>query len=349
MVSRMRLQLIRATLALVTLLAASAAAFADGPGQVKLSGDERQLAHFNNWANQIGPKANPAGKIKKVLYPLGNADVVGAFTSFTGPKGGPNRLVIVDAFPYGSPQEVQTMGSDQRLRAAFYGSSRPQHGYVWTVEFQNAIGTTGPAIHWELQTMGATNIETTYLDASGNKRKPPTRPRKGFKRGPDGIPYYDRNNRDFVEVRFTLNGVERSILYIQHDVTAKTVPPILRHELDRGFDAILQKAAFTNMGRAWAQGKAFVDSLLPSLDSKHGVFLTDQVRSAGTMKDLKLPAVKFGYSQAYLYRPLQSGSGVATALRAQSPKRPSASARHPTSKAPVKKPVAARRPARGKR
>src|SRR5262245_50085189 len=69
------------------------------PSSPSVSSNGLTHAHFDRWRETLGPMTNPDGAVDTVLYPLGGADVEGAFATFTNGRGdAPRRLVIVDAF-----------------------------------------------------------------------------------------------------------------------------------------------------------------------------------------------------------------------------------------------------------
>jgi hypothetical protein len=259
--------------------------------------------HFTRWKAQIGPAANPEGKIGTVLYPLGGADVQGGFAAFTNARGeAPRRLVIVDAFPFGAPAEVLRTHANAQLKQGFYHGRRSDTSYIWSAEFQFGPRVTGPAILWELEQMGARNVSVSYLDRRGRPTAPPTRDRGGFQGGPSGLAYYDVHDRDNVEVTFEVGGQRRSVLYVQQDLTSADLPPVLRNVIDGGYDGYLQKAQYLfGTGTSF---RAFVDRAQKGLDPEHGVILSDQghtpIRAGFVPVDV--PRIKFGYGGPHVHR-----------------------------------------------
>jgi hypothetical protein len=242
----------------------------------------------------VAPRLNPHGRIRRVFYPLGGADVAEALSLFEGPLGGVRELVITDVLPFGAPREVRAVFASHRVRRAFLGAADGVHerkeNFINLRNFASRVKLTGPAMLWELEHLGATAIRMQYLDTHGRPRPPPVRGRADrvvewstLKR--ERAPFYDAHDRDVVRVDFVLGGERRSILYIQQDVLdGHDLAPVLTQQLARGIDAYVEKAPLELVTREPYQ--TLRDLALLRLHPEHGLVATDQPSTLKRAKEL---------------------------------------------------------------
>jgi hypothetical protein len=262
---------------------------------------KRLIPETHDYQRVLAPRVNPSGKVKRVFYPMGASDVAQAFAMFTGPRGGPDQLVIADILPFGNRAEVDAFRADGARKDAYFGPALPtrrfnsQRGvrdgiFIDWKQFIEKVKLTGPAILWELREIGATQVKMRHLTPGGRTRKSavPSRAAR-FRQGnaawsawSTSTPIdelYDPADRDIVEISFRLRGTPRSILYVQQDMMdPTTVPPVLTRFFERGFDAYLEKAELMVASKRGYQ--AIAARALAGLDRTHGVLVTDDATTS---------------------------------------------------------------------
>lgn len=244
------------------------------------------------WAARL----NPAGRVARVFYPLAGADVTSAFAMFDGPHGGPDELLLTDRAPFGSPRRVAAQHGDAAAKASFY-RDKGQHAYSWLgkIDALGRDGGLGAAVLWELEALGADDVQLEYLSAAG---------------APGA---WREAGRDVVRVRFAIDGRARTLLYVQHDVTRPHVPRVITSFLDRGIDAYFEKAAYgPYLGDGYLALRA---RAIGGLRGRDGIYVSDHGFSEAAREGL-VPAGKIpAYGHANSGQPV----GDATARRADLP------------------------------
>lgn len=219
----------------------------------------------------LGPSINPRGDVRRVLYPAGSVDLVGALRLFAGPRGAPSELCIVDLVPFGTPAQVVGKFADAK---AYELLRRDQAtlGYacVDAGHSLDAVGCAGPALLWQLAELGATGVRVTYLDVDGQPAAPPSTPRR-VQGGPATIvPPPATKEVSTARIEATIDGRPVTITYVEGDLCAvarggrpngsswqlrdwqgpvqpayesDAMPGALREFLAAGPDAVLVKAA----------------------------------------------------------------------------------------------------------
>lgn len=222
-----------------------------------LTDSARPLPKWLEGHARLAKQLNPDGKIRRVFYPLGGPDVATPLVLFTGPKGGPKELMIVDGLSFGTQGHRAALVSDAKRQQLFW---RDYEGLGYATVDPNcaleSMEVAGVGIQWHLDLLGATQVKIEHLDTNGQVRSErPTHP---------PAPATPAAERDVVRVTFKLWGEKKTLLFVQSDVTG-ALPPVASAFLDKGIDAIFEKAP---MGMEWNQQ---TKRALLNLHQGHGV------------------------------------------------------------------------------
>ena len=277
------------------------------PGAPLRPFDQRTFDGAVASATRVGAKLDRRGRVRRVIYPMGNADVKTPLALFGAHGGGLEELVIADLTPFGSARQVARLASRRALRDDYVRSI--DGDLIDLAGFTEAIGLAGPALLWELAELGARDVRVTHLDAYGSPLREASAAhdrgqiagtRWGWEKAATARPstLYDARRRDVARISFLLGGKKRSILYVQQDLLAPDdVAPVLARAFERGFDAWLEKAPMmvTRTAEYQRLRARALDGLRPG-----GLVLSDGPLDAVRPDHVagKLPtAQRFGYSR----------------------------------------------------
>jgi len=248
-----------ASLSLVVLAASwalPARAASDAPGtSIIIAGDAEPLrqseamqlmpAYWESTA-QLRSYLDQNKHHRRLFYPLGLADIGAAITAFTTGAGRPTEIAIADLTPFGTPAELRRIhGSTETLRAF---QTTLDGNFIDWIQFIRRVGRAGPALLWQLERLGARDIEVRYLTQDGTLRRRPLRRGNHLTVSDDWPATISRSGegqRSIVEVRYVLDGQPSSVLYVEQDaLKRRETPKVLRTFLSEGIDAYLEKAAY---------------------------------------------------------------------------------------------------------
>lgn len=217
---------------------------------------------------EAAKRLNPEGKIRRVFYPLGGPDISTPLALFTGSKGGPKEIMVVDALSFGTKAHRQKVASNLESRRVFFRDYE-YYGYASVDHALPKMEVAGVGIQWHLQELGATNMTVQHLDEAGQPRAElPTHPPA------QNTP---AQNRDVVRVNFNYGGEEKSLLFVQHDIR-EPLPKLASDFLEQGIDAIFEKAP---MGMEFGP---HTQRALLNLNREHGVIAGAQLPDATNLK-----------------------------------------------------------------
>lgn len=274
------------TIVAVSELASAAplARFAGSDVVVESQPGGERFELYRAYRRRFGPWLNPDGAIRRVFNPLGASDLGTTLTLFAGPGGGPREVAIADLFPFGRPLEIEGRHGMPGARDAYFaGKAR---GWLHYEPLWKQVRVAGAGILWELEQLGARDVRIEYLDERGRPRRPDPGDERswGVADAHAAMPRERRRvgqgQREVARVRFVLGGVERSLLYVQHDLGGE-VPAVLRDFFARGLDAIVEKATMRRDGLPLAAYDALVAQAMRHLDRRHGLVLSDEKAADG--------------------------------------------------------------------
>ncbi len=107
---------------------------------------------------EAAKRLNPEGKIRRVFYPLGGPDISTPLALFTGPKGGPKEIMIVDALSFGTKAHREKVASNLESRRVFFRDYE-YYGYASVDHALPKMEVAGVGIQWHLQELDATNLK----------------------------------------------------------------------------------------------------------------------------------------------------------------------------------------------
>ena len=223
---------------------------------------------------------DPAVHYRRILYPMGLADVEAGFARFGTPAGRPEQLTIVDLVPFGALSQVLERHRDAAIKASAYryiGQDGVwEGGYIDIREFGQRVGLAGPMLLWELERLGATDLEVTSLDPRG-RPAPPPKPLEmppaeaGATRWFEWIE--DRSERQATQIRFRWRGQPRLVRYIEGNANRlESLPAIVSEVLGGGLDAYLEKAPYGVPQQAAYRTGLLARGVL-ALDARRGVLV----------------------------------------------------------------------------
>jgi hypothetical protein len=254
----------------------------DPSGDPKPASSRRMLA--------LGAATNPRGRIRRVLYAMSRSDVARAFQAFSGPKGAPVEVWLVDDHPFGDPGRVGQMFESSEGKFNFYIGHHNEDLSAAPEDQPDERGRApgvGPGLLWELERLGVAAISVRYLDDNGQPLGPEALARVTTM-APVGA--WIPRQAPIVQLRFALAGQMRVVHYVQHRIGGEDpLPSALEAFLRRGYDAFFEKASGWKGTFDRPEMRDFRELALTGLRPRVGRVVTDDPTWQKAVKARRLP------------------------------------------------------------